>query len=384
MDGNDREGNEPRTEWSPSPAWLRFGASAGRVVACVLFSAGYLCDVAAVGGVAWVYFLPTLMVAIPIGRIAYESGRYVAARRSGMVVAVMRIGPVDVVPRRKGWHIRWKHYIHPLPAGYVHALPDPSRPLRMPMIRFALGGAVATVAFATLVASTIPLFHTYVERWSMAGLAAALLIPVSSLFPNSLIPASPVLESGGVMAWRWWKHPPAEAWMARPLALSRVLRGTPISALGPEDLDILLDESVSGTWYALKRHQQRGEWTRVTDLGHRIDTLIPEHRYAKSAFAELIDVTRSEIAFAAAVTDRDATRLPTPDALRRSRWGDSPLAARCAAWRAHLAGDGDAWRRAMDECIRIAENSVDRSLAASERLIAGQLYGDVEASPGRR
>jgi hypothetical protein len=38
----------------------------------------------------------------------------------------------------------------------------------------------------------------------------------------------------------------------------------------------------------------------------------------------------------------------------------------------------------MDECIRVAENSVDRSLAASERLIAKQLYGDVEPMAGRR
>lgn len=384
MDGNDPEGNERRAEWSPSPTWLRVGARIGPVVALALFGAGYLRDVAAIGSAAWIYFLPTLMIAIPTGRTVYEVGRYVAARRSGMVVAVMRIGPVDVVPRRKGWRVRWKRYIHPLPPGYVHALPDPSRPLRMPMIRFALGGAVATVALATLVASSIPLLQTYVERWSMAGLALALLIPLSSLFPNPSIAASAVLESGGVMAWRWWRHPPADAWMARTLALSRVLRGTPISALGPEDIDILLDDSVSGAWYALKQHQQRGEWTQVTDVGRRMDTLIPGHRYAKSALAELIDVTRSEIAFAAAVTDRDAARLPTPDALRRSRWGNSPLAARCAAWRAHLTGDIEAWQSAMDECIRVAENSVDRSLAASERLIAKQLYGDVEPMPGRR
>jgi len=381
MDGNGPGDSEIRTEWSPSPVWMRVGVNTGRVLAYLLFGAGYLCDVAAIGNAAWVLFLPTLMIAVPLGRIVHESGRYVASRHSGMVVAVMRIGPVDIVPRRKGWKLRWKRYVHPLPAGYVYAVPDPSQPLRMPMIRFALGGAAAMVVLAILMVLTIPLLHTEVSRWSMAAFVAVFLIPLSSLFPNPRTPTNPVLEAGGVMAWRWWKHPPADAWMARTMASSRMLRGTPISALGEDDLDMLLNESLGGIWLAVKRHQQRGEWVLATELSARLDDLLPVHPHARSAFAEMIDLTRSEVAFSAAVVHRDPGRLPTPDALRRSRWGGSPLGARCEAWRAHLAGDRDACRRARDECIRIADNSVDRSLVASERLIDGQLYGELQTSP---
>lgn len=381
MDGTDRADGEGRAEWSLTPAWTRVGVRMGRVVVYLLFGAAYLCDVAAVGSVAFVILLLTLMVAVPFGRVVYESGRYVAARRSGMVVVAMRIGAVDILPRRVGSKLRWKRYIHPLPAGYVYALPDPSQPLRLPMIRFALGGVASTVTVAVLVALTIPLFQTDAGRWSMAGVVAVLLTPLSSLFPSPLTPAGPILEAAGVMAWRWWKHPPSDAWMARTLALSRMVRGTPFSSLGQADLDMLLDESISGVWFALKRHQQRGEWELATELRGRLDDLLPVQRYAKSRFAELIDLMRSEMAFSAAVVHRDVARLPTPDALRRSRRGDSSFAARCEAWRAHLVGDGEASRRATKECIRVADNSVDRSLVASERLIAGQLYGDIEFLP---
>ena len=376
MDGNERGDGESRMEWSPSPVWTRAGIEVGRVVAFLLFVVGYLCDVAAIGSVAPVFFIPTLLIAGPVGRIVHESGRCVAARRSGMIVAAVRIGPVDIAPRRKGWKLRWKRYIHPLPAGYVYALPDPSRPLRTPMIRFALGGVVATLAFATLVALSIPFFQTEIGRWSTAAIVAVLLVPLSSLFPNPLTLGNAILEPAGVMAWRWWKHPPADPWMARALASSRMLRGTPISALDLKDTSTLIDESVGGVWFAVKRHQQLGEWALAAGQGDRLDRSIPTHRYAKSAFAELIDITRSEIAFSAAVVHRDPIRLPLPDSLRRARWGDSPLAARCEAWRAHLAGDGDVRRRASEQCLRIAERSVDRSLVASERLIAEQLYGE--------
>lgn len=367
MDGQARE--EPVEAWSPSPGWTRLGVAIGVTLRWMLVLTAFVACVFAASSVGPVLFCLMMVVVFPVAIAVHEVGHYIAARRQGMTVLLMRVGAVDISPWGRGWRLRWKRYIHPLPAGYVYALPDPSRPWRVPMIVFALGGVTATLAFAVLVASVVPFMPTPPERSLLAGCVAILLLPFCNLFP-----ARDGYETDGPIAWRWWRHPPGDAVMAPVLAKATLLGGLPISELETRDAEALLDDSIAGAWYAVKRHQQRGEWGQVVELGPRIEGLVPAHRYARSAYAELIDIIRSEIAFAAAVLHGDPALLPDAAALQRSHWGDPVLSPRCAAWRAYRAGDHDTWRDAMAQTMQVAARSVDRSLLASERLIAGQLY----------
>jgi hypothetical protein len=329
----------------------------------------FVCDVFAVSTLAVIAFVATVIVVNPIAIAVHEAGHYLAARRLCMTVVQVRIGAVDIAPLRKGLRLRWKRYIHPLPVGYVLVSPDPERSLRIPMIVFALSGVAATVSFALIVALMIQLVPLASTRWVLAGCLPMLLWPISNLLPGKS-----AFETDGCMAWRWLKHPPSDEAMAPTLAGARMLRGVPVSALDANDANALIDESTLGVWYAVKRHQQLGEWTQAAALGDKLDALVPTDRFARSASAELIDLVRGEIAFAAAVLDSESARLPDPDALRRSRWGNPCLSPRCEAWLAYHRGDRETWQRAMDRTLRVAGNSVDRSLIASERLIAEQLY----------
>jgi hypothetical protein len=369
MDGQARE--EPLEAWSPSPGWTRLGVAIGITLRWMLILTTFVACVFAASSAGLLLFSLLMLVVFPVATAVHELGHYVAARRHDMTVLLMRIGAVDIAPWGRGWRLRWKRYIHPLPAGYVYALPDPSRPCRLPMIVFALGGVIATLIFATLVALAVPLMPTASGRSLLIGCVAILFLPTCNLFPGR-----DGYERDGPIAWRWWRHPPDIALMAPVLAKAKLLRGTPISELETRDADALMDESITGVWYAVKRHQQRGEWEQAVECGPKLEGLVPAHRFARSAYAEAIDAIRAEIAFAAAVLHGDPALLPDAAALDRCRWGDPALSPRCAAWAAYRAGDHGAWRDAMALTMRLASRSADRSLLASERLIAGQLYDE--------
>lgn len=369
MDGQVLE--QPIDTWSPSPGWRQFGGVMSRALQWIVILVTFVCDVFAVSTLAVIAFLATVIVVNPIAIAVHEAGHYLAARHWGMTVVQVRIGAVDIAPLRKGLKLRWKRYIHPLPVGYVLVSPDPECPLRIPMIVLALSGVAATLSFALIVALTIPLAPSTSTRWVLMGCLSILLWPIASLLPGKS-----AFETDGCMAWRWLKHPPSDEVMAPTLAGARMLRGVPVSALDVNDANALIDGSTSGVWYAVKRHQQLGEWTQAAALGDKLDALVPTDRFARSASAELVDLVRGEIAFAAAVLHSDPARLPDPDALRRARWGNPCLSPRCEAWLAYHRGDRETWQRATDRMLRVAENSVDRSLVSSERLIAEQLYSE--------
>lgn len=369
MDGQARD--EAVESWLPSPGWTRLGVSIGLTLRWMLILTAFVMCLFAASSAGVLLFSLMMVVVFPVAVAAHELGHYIAARRHGMTVLVMRIGAVDIAPWGRGWKVRWKRYIHPLPAGYVYALPDPSRPYRVPMIVFALGGVTGTLVFATLVAWVVPFMPVGTERSLLTGCVAVLFLPVCNLFPGR-----DGYETDGPIAWRWWRHPPGDAVMAPVLAKARLVGGVPISKLETHDAEALLGDSITGVWYAVKRHQQCGEWGQAVEFGPRLEGLVPEHRFARSAYAETIDLIRSEIAFSAAVLHDDPALLPDAAALHRSDWGNSVLSPRCAAWLAYRAGDHDTWRDAMAQTMRVAGRSVDRSLLVSERLIAGQLYGE--------
>ncbi|MDR6671816.1 M50 family metallopeptidase [Xanthomonas sp. 1678] len=79
----------------------------------------------------------------------HEYGHLLAARGIGMTVYMMKIGPLQMLARRRGWRLRWQRG-WPGYAGYVMALINPYAALRPQYAVLSAGGPAANLLVALL------------------------------------------------------------------------------------------------------------------------------------------------------------------------------------------------------------------------------------------
>lgn len=309
--------------------------------------------------------LATLCVSIAI----HEVGHYAAARRHGMTVLFMRIFALEIAPRRRGWTCRVKRYVHRVPVGLVMALPGLATPWRPAFIAFALGGVAANALQLACLAIAFSLAHDESTR-----LLLAVACCVTAMLLANLFPFKAGIESDGLIALRWWRHPPDPSAYPAMRALARMVSGTVMADLPPEDARALTGMSaMHAVWYVVKAEQQGGNWAAAAGQLDAWKAAIPEAKPMRSALSELTMHVRREIAFAAAVDQRDASLLPDKQAVRAARWGNPGLAPRCRAVVAWLDGDINAVIVATIDAMAVADACTDRSLKESERLIGEAL-----------
>jgi hypothetical protein len=299
----------------------------------------------------------------------HEVGHYIAARRAGMAVLLMRIFTLEVVPRRRGWAFRFKRYAHRMPAGLVIALPSMTRPWRPGYMGFALGGVLGNIVLLALLAAVFPFARDEDGRALVLLACCIAAMPLANLFPFKV-----GIDSDGIIAWRWWRHPPQEAAYAGLRAMAKVIAGVRTVDLTPDDIRALDAMSpMHAVWYAVKADQERGAWSVAAGRLGAWEQAVPTDPRLCSAFSELTEQTRWEIAFAAAIAARDPSLLPDAKALRAARWANPGLDPRCRAVVAWLDDDHNALAVATIEAMALADERIDRSLKESERLIGEAL-----------
>ncbi|KJV27765.1 hypothetical protein VI08_17520 [Luteibacter yeojuensis] len=309
--------------------------------------------------------ISTLFISVAI----HEAGHYMAARRGGMTVLFMRLFVFELAPRRRGWACRVKRYAHRVPVGLVMALPNLATPWRPVFIAFALGGVVANTFQLACLAIALALTHDAYARM-LLGVACC----VTAMLLANVIPFKAGMESDGLLALRWWRHPPDPRAYPGMRALARMVSGTAIADMPPADAQALKGMSaMHAVWYAVKADQQRGEWAAAAAQLDAWKAAIPAAKPLRSALSDLTEQVRGEIAFAAAISQRDAALLPDKRALRAAGWGNPGLAPRCRAVVAWLDGDINAVIVATIEAMALADDCTDRSLKESERLIGEAL-----------
>lgn len=312
------------------------------------------------------FFITLAVLAVAI--FVHEAGHYVAARRGGMAVIVMRAGPLQIAPKRRGWRVRLKR-IPGAAAGAVLALPNPNQPWRPAFIRFALGGVAANLLLVVvLVIAMIFAPSVHARLWLAACLCGAAWPLVN------IVPFHRGMDSDGLIALRWWRHPPEGKQLLAVRALSRVMWGAPLDTLTPDETTALRGmSSMHAVWYDLMRDLLRGDWESGSGRLDAWKAAIPADARMRALLSEFTGHVRREIAFAAAIHHRDASLLPDKTALRASRWGNPDLAPRCRAVVAWLDDDFNALTVATVEAMAKAVDSTDRSAQETVRRICAAL-----------
>jgi hypothetical protein len=299
----------------------------------------------------------------------HEAGKYFVARRSGMIIMLVRFGWLEIRPVRDGWQTRWKPPSSLGRFSYVYAVPDPALPLRGPCMAFAVGGALATLALVGLAAACMATATHAHERTLLTLALCASIAPLVYLFPSRASSVGDAIE-----AWRWWRHPPNERYL-RPMRMhARMVWGTPASSFSADEVSLLgASVPMNQLWYAMKVAQQRGEWSEVVRFQEAWTAAIPRNINMREYLSELTAVIATELRWMDAVHHRDATRLPSDSDIRASTWANVGIGPRCRATRAWLVGDPAALAQAIDDTLSVAGRNPDRSLLESERLILGAL-----------
>lgn len=359
------DGAGAETQWQPPSVALALGKGGAILVwSCMVLVGLFIQFIIK----PW---FPTFFVtlgALAVAIVVHEAGHFVAARIAGMTVIAVKMGPLQIAPRGRGWKWRLKRSPGRL-AGSVVALPNLEKPWPPAFVTFALGGVAANaVMVAVLVVAWVaaPTLHA---RLLIAACLCGAAFPLSNL-----LPFTSGVESDGLMVWRWWRHPPAAKYQLAIRALAGVIGGARLDDLEPEEAAALQALSpMHAVWYLVKRDQQSGAWEACAQRLDAWKAAIPADKQQRAVLSELTAHARREIAFATAIHQRDASLLPDKHALRDSRWGNPGLEPRCRAVVAWLDDDFNAVTTATIEAMALASESVDRSAQESERRICEAL-----------
>lgn len=320
--------------------------------------------------------LAVLLVGINV--VVHECGHFLAARRMGLRVMQWRLGPFELVARRRGFRLRWHRAAKGTPAGFVHAVPRPQAPMRRAFLVTVAAGPLADFAAAAMAAGVGLLLPAAVA----APVFAFALISLSSVLVN-LYP-SPREGNDGALLQFWWRQRdeqvPALAGM-RLLALT--VDGATADRLPAEELQALETTAPwSVTWYRAKAAQLCGDWTAARQewqwLADWFDQLTPAQREGLRDFRHQ---ALAEQAFTLALAARDPAPLRAPHLLPADVvWRLPSLHARCAALQAALDGDAPACARWLDLAQRHAEADADRALASAEMRLAAAVRAVVRVA----
>lgn len=315
--------------------------------------------------------------------ILHEAGHVLGARLAGMHPFEVRLGPVRLLRRRRGWRLFRS------PAGergwMAMAFPSPARPLRPQLIAFAAGGPLANLVAAALLGG----FAFMAEGPAMQVLSG---IAVSSLCLGlaNLMPYLGHAPSDGLLLLGYAQgldEDAPEVVFARLNGMA--MEGVTADRLPPHLVQRLADADqplpLVHVWFRLKALQQTGRWAEAVALAPVLEersAAVPEP--LRPMLADFVAQLRVELAFSSAMLDRRA-EAPLESGIPRVVDQQMPmLRSRCRALQAILEGD----HASAHEHLRIAqaqaEDSVDAALRQSERRIRDALAALIGTPPAPR
>jgi Zn-dependent protease len=346
------------------------------------WAVGILCCVPALGwGMAWlgsetVFALALVVWALMFAPavVIHELGHYAAARVVGMLVLSVRLGPLLLAMRRRGFRARWQPQpAGPRVAGCVYAVAGGARPSRNQKLAFTLGGSLANLAAALVLAACGLAWRPLGLGWCCLMFASMNVVVGMA----NLLPSRKGSGNDGYQLLCLLLNPPEpEPPQQRLYRLS--LFGCTADRLPEADLAALeqgpFPLPLEACWYRLKAAQNRGEWERAAAMADTLDALLAGWDAQESrAWRDWLAVTRTELAFSRAMHAHDADALAEDVLTSEAAWWQPHLRPRCQALRAALQGDREGYVRLLERSRRLADNAVDRALPISEGMIRADM-----------
>lgn len=358
-----------------------------RVVQALVVGAGLILlvmlgsDLQSNASVGFVLVIILWSVFAVLGIAVHELGHYVAACMMGMRVTSMQIWRFEFAPQRRGMRVRWSSRpgLHGT-SGHVMAFADPSRSTRAAHLVMTTGGVAANFAAAGACGLVGVLGTGAIPTLCLMFATVNLILGLMNLVPHH----GKVCNDGYLLVLLLRRRMP-EMFQHPHLRLIRLtLFGRTADQLPEEDLAAMESGPFPGLlvalWYRLKARQIRGDWSGTAAMQHSLDMLLgglPREACARAQ--PLIDCVRTEIAFSTAMHERASGALVEGLMPEASAWYEPHLWPRCLAVKAAIEGDLAACRRWLDQVSALAENAIDASLPASERMIRASI---ANAFPG--
>lgn len=316
----------------------------------------------------------SLLIAVPlyalllvIGVVVHEAGHYLAARLQGMhVLQVMLLG-IELHLTRRGVRIRRQQFRRRRMHGYVLAYPRSDRPIRRQVILMVLGGPLANLILAALLAGVVSVSGLPAhQEW----LVAAMLLNVGMCFSN-LLSTNAEWKSDGAVLKEWWRRPADHPLIPFDRLTILSLEGTTSDGLPEQDLAALEQgttiEQLVALWYRLKADQERGDWQMAA---HRRNQLVALKEHVDPALlARLSDLTavmEAELDFSKAMNDQDADAFEATQKATAPVWVSPWQRPRALALVAALRCDETRRDTCLKTSERHARDAIDAAVAPSE------------------
>ncbi|PSS58725.1 hypothetical protein C6382_05170 [Pseudomonas sp. BBP2017] len=305
----------------------------------------------------------------------HEGGHYLGAKRCGMTVLSVRVLALEVQPLRRGWKARWSRRAKGQPlGGYVMAAHAPHQPLRRAMLVFTLMGPLLNLLVAGLCLALSALlggeFAALVLALGVCNLTTGLANLVPTVAPGR------VSDGAGVLAWLFKPDEQGPA-LANVRLMALVVAGAQAEDLPGADLVHLsaqpMPAALSALGYRLYAWQNRADWARAVTLGNELEAMLVSPPLVLKQCAVLLSILRAELTFSRAMLERDARELHDYLFNEETDWYTPSLRPRCLALRAALAGDASDMTHYVEQAVRLARNSQDRSQSPREERLAGYI-----------
>lgn len=380
---------EPAREaWSPSlnvnrallffQVLLLFVGTVAMLIGCVAVARVWLPRSLEVLAVA---LLPaTLLAAIAI----HEYGHLLAARSMGMTVYMMKIGPLQMLARRRGWRLRW----HPGRSGYtgyVMAMINPYAALRPQYAVLSAGGPAANLLTALLTGALA--LHLGVQARMGAFCVGFAVLNLAFGLANLIPTRTSIGPSDGLSLLGLSRRLDAD----RPDRVLAQLNGLSCKGITadrlPADRVALLAQDdwwLFHSWFVLKAAQNRGQWQQAAALEAAVaDQVAALSEQSVAHFSQLIAILQCELAFSRAMASEadtaplDATLTPEID------WSMPCLRMRCQALMAVQRGDDASALRLLRQAQECVQGELDPSLRISEGILLDAVRQRMRSEPSR-
>ena len=371
---------------TPLPPWLMRLCG---WMALLVYSVGAAAQVEAVYLAQGAYpsYVLAVLALLALGWIAvgvHEAGHALAARIAGMIIPTLSWGRIEIALQRRGFRMRWA----PRPAGrlgHVVAVP-PVAVWDSKKFLWVIAGGVLANAFTAFLALTLA-WATPLEwlSWCALGFAALnISFAIANLLPFFQGNASDGLQLLVLLRARpgAWPDP-----ASRVISLSVADREIPADLLAQTDA-MGPHGQLLACYVRMKMAQVEGAWQ--ASLQHaeqqaRIEAAMPPAVLA--GVARMSALLRHETAFSRAVIERDPHFCAWLPRNRDIAWLVPHMAPRCQALAAALQGDAARMESQLKAARRLADNSLERSVASGEARLAEHIRAicaDAEANQPTR
>jgi hypothetical protein len=359
-----------------SPRWLKVSSLVATFIGALILPLVFILAYALASQHRYGLSLVVAAVVLPgwlSVLIVHEGGHWWAARRRAMIVTHVVIGPVEILPRRRGVRLRLHRNRQRGVSGYVMAYPDSRRDLRRDLIALALGGPLANLAAAMLLGVLAwGLGHSFGQALCLLQALLHLAAALINLLPRVLNPA---MVSDGLSALRAYFNRAEDLPGSTFMAINGLLlRGESVRDLPDALIRRLREEPapmpVLEDWLAVYAALETEDLDAADAALETVRARIGAYEEPlRQALDHLLLMGRIDCVFARALQRRGDQDIASIQGLAldaREFWYVPHLAPRVRALAAALRGDRAEAYAQLLRSKRLADNSAIASTVANE------------------